>query len=187
MAAPDDEQIIALFFARDEQAIKETGGKYGTLCHRIAVRILGNEQDAEECCNDALFKAWNAIPPARPVHLSAFLVRLVRNTALDRFEKLHAAKRGGTQVSVALDELAECLPAPDDVEESISAAETGEILNRFLRTLPDETRNILVLRYVYMMPVKEIAERLGIGLSKVKVTLHRTRGALKEYLGGDLM
>lgn len=181
----DDEQIIALFFARDERALTETAGKYGALCRSLCKRILGSEQDAEECCNDVLLRVWNAIPPDHPTHFSAYLVRVARNAALNLYEKLHAEKRGGKQTALVLDELADCLPAPDDIEAQISEAETAELLRQFLRTLPEETRNIFVLRYVYMLPVKEIAERQHIGLSKVKVSLHRTRKALKAYLGGE--
>lgn len=181
----EDEQIIEMYFAREERAIAETGKKYGMLCKRLGIRILGNEQDAEECCNDTLLKAWNAIPPARPNHFSAYLVKLMRNTALNLYEKLHAEKRGGTQVALALDELSECLPAPDDVEAALTEAETAERLRGFLRTMSEDARNIFVLRYVYMMPVKDIAEKYDIGISKVKVSLHRTRKALREYLGGE--
>ncbi len=181
----EDHEIIELYFARDERAVSETSGKYGKLCAGLAQRILGNREDAEECCNDVMFKVWNAIPPERPQHFAAYLVRLTRNTALDLYDRQHAAKRGGTQTAVALDELEQVLPAPDDVEAAQEGAETGELLNRFLASLPDETRNIFVLRYVYLLPVKEIAERTGCSVSKVKTSLHRTRNSLKEYLGGD--
>lgn len=182
----DDEQIIALYFARDERALTETVTKYGALCRSLGMRILGNRQDTEECCNDVLLRVWNAIPPEHPAHFAAYLVRLMRNAALNLYEKLHAEKRGGNQTALVLDELAECLPAPDDIEAQISEAETAELLRGFLRTLPDEARNIFVLRYVHMLPVKEIAAKYGIGVSKVKVSLYRTRNALKDYLGGEL-
>ena len=181
----DDEQIIALYFARDERALAETSAKYGAVCRRLGVRILGSEQDAEECCNDVLLKAWNAIPPEHPRHFSAYLTKLMRNAALNLYEKLHAEKRGGTQTALVLDELAECLSAPDDVEQQVSEAETGAMLRQFLETVPEEARNIFVLRYVYMMPVKAIAEKYQISVSKVKVSLYRTRAALREYLGGE--
>lgn len=182
----EDEQIIALYFARDERALTETSSKYGTLCRSLGMRILGNRQDAEECCNDVLLRVWNAIPPEHPRHFAAYLVKLTRNAALNLYEKLHAEKRGGNQTALVLDELAECLPAPDDIEAQISEAETAALLRGFLQTLPEETRSIFVLRYVHMLPVKEIAAKLRISVSKVKVSLHRTRNALKEYLGGEL-
>ena len=169
----EDEEIIALYFARDEKAIAETDRKYGTRCRRLGIRILGNPQDAEECCNDVWLKAWNTIPPQKPAFFSAYLV------------KLHAEKRGGTQTAVLLDELEDCLAAPDDIEAQISEAETGELLRRYLKNVSEEARNIFILRYVYMMPVKDIAEKYEIGVSKVKVSLHRTRKGLREFLGGE--
>ena len=181
----EDEAIIALYFARDERAITETEQKYGSRCRKLGIRILGNPQDAEECCNDVWLKVWNTIPPQHPTHFSAYLVRLMRNAALNLYERLHAEKRGGTQTAVLLEELAECLAAPDDVEAEITEAETGEMLRAFLRNVPAEARNLFILRYVYMLPVKEIAERNQISVSKVKVTLYRTRQELKQYLGGE--
>ena len=181
----EDEQIIALYFARDERALTETSVQYGTLCRQIAGRILGNDADAAECWNDVLLRVWNAVPPEHPHHFLSYLVKLTRNAALNLYEKKHAEKRGGKQAAVTLDELADCIPAPDDIEEQISEAELREKLRAFLRTLPEDARKIFILRYVYLLPVREIAERYQMGLSKVKVTLHRTRKALKEYLGGE--
>ncbi|MBR6716881.1 MAG: sigma-70 family RNA polymerase sigma factor [Oscillospiraceae bacterium] len=181
----EDAQIISLYFARDERALTETSQKYGGLCCSTGQRILGNSQDTEECWNDVLLKAWNRIPPERPQYFAAYLVTMMRNAALTLYEKLHAEKRGGTQTMLVLDELENCLSAPDDVEETVSAAETGEQIRQFVKTLSEDARNIFILRYVYMMPVKEIAERFHIGQSKVKVSLHRSRAALRDYLGGD--
>ncbi len=181
----EDAKIIAMLFARDERAVAELSAQYGTLCRQVAVRILGNEQDAEECWNDVLLRVWNAVPPEHPQHFLSYLVKLTRNAALNLYEKQHADKRGGGQTAVALDELADCIPAPDDIEEQLSESETRELLRRFIRTLPDDARRIFILRYVYMLPVRDIADRCGMGISKVKVSLHRTRKALKEYLGGE--
>ena len=74
----DDNQIIELYFARNEQAIKETDAKYGKLCFSVANRILENNEDSEECVNDTYLNAWNKIPPTRPNHFSAFLCNLHR-------------------------------------------------------------------------------------------------------------
>ena len=59
----DDLQIIELYFARDEHAIKETDIKYGKLCFRVAKNILLNNEDSEECVNDTYLTVWNKIPP----------------------------------------------------------------------------------------------------------------------------
>ena len=88
----EDEAIIALYFARDEQAITETERKYGVRCRKLGMRILGNPQDAEECCNDVWLKVWNTIPPLHPKHFSAYLVKLMRNAALNLYEKKSCGK-----------------------------------------------------------------------------------------------
>ena len=62
----EDAQIIDLFFARSEFAIKELDTKYGKVCYKIAYNILSDHLDSEECVNDAYLGTWNAIPPQRP-------------------------------------------------------------------------------------------------------------------------
>lgn len=183
----DDAEIIGLFFARDERAIRETGSKYGTRLSSLAERILGSPQDAEECLNDVMLSTWNAIPPAKPKNLFAYLVTAVRNTAINLSVKMKAEKRGGKQFRLALDELSESLPAPDDVEAALSESEAAERMRQFVASLPKETARMFILRYVYLLSVNEIAEKTGAGVSKVKVTLHRTRRALKDYLGGEVL
>ncbi|MCR5305406.1 MAG: RNA polymerase sigma factor [Oscillospiraceae bacterium] len=181
----EDAEIIGLYFARDERAIRETGSKYGAALSRLAERITGSPQDAEECVNDVMLSTWNAIPPAKPQSLFAYLVTAVRNTAINLAVRSKAEKRGGNQMRLALDELSESLPAPDDVETALSENEAAERMRKFVASLPKETGRMFILRYVYLLSVKEIAEKMGVGVSKVKVTLHRTRRALKDFLGGE--
>ncbi|MBQ3939542.1 MAG: RNA polymerase sigma factor [Oscillospiraceae bacterium] len=181
----EDEEIIGLYFARDERAIRETGSKYGAALSRLAERITGSPQDAEECLNDVLLSTWNAIPPAKPGSLFGYLVTAVRNTAINLSVRKKAEKRGGKQMRLALEELSESLPAPDNVEAAFSEHEAAERLRQFVASLPPETGRMFILRYVYLLPVNEIAGKMGVGVSKVKVTLHRTRRALKAFLGGD--
>lgn len=178
----DDNQIIALYWARSENAISETAKKYGNYCHRVALRILDSREDSEECVNDTWLKAWEAIPPTWPEHLSAFLGRITRNLALQRHEKYNAAKRGSGQVPLALHELESCIPGKGDVEKIIDEMVLTEILNRFLEGLPPESRRIFVRRYWYLHSVKEIAEEYRLSESKVKVTLFRTRRKLRQLL-----
>ena len=178
----DDLQIIELYWARSEGAIDETARKYGTYCRSIAWRILHSEEDSEECVNDTYWKAWGAMPPHRPQNLRVFLGRITRNLALNRWEKCSAGKRGGGQIPLALEELAQCVPAPDHVERAAENQALTELLDAFLGGLPSETRKIFLQRYWYLCSVKEIAEDLGIGESKVKTTLFRTRNKLKQHL-----
>ena len=178
----DDKQLIDLYWARSESAIAETDKKYGKLCHRIAYNILTNLQDSEECVSDTYLKAWNAIPPKRPAKLSAFLGKITRNFALNRYEKYTAEKRGGGEVPIALDELAECIPDPHSVEQMVDNRILVDKLNVFLGTLPAEARRIFMRRYWEVCSIPEIAEIYGISESKVKVSLFRTRGKLKTFL-----
>lgn len=178
----DEKQIIDLYWARSERAIDETARKYGKFCHSIAYNILASHQDSEECVNDTYLQTWNAIPPRRPNKLSAFLGKITRNLALKKYEMVTARKRGGGQVVLALEELAECIPDPDTVERRVDNRMLADKLNVFLSRLSAENRKIFLRRYWNLSSVKEIAASYGISESKVKMSLMRTRGKLKSFL-----
>ena len=177
-----DEQIIDLYWARSEDAITETQSKYGRLCHTIAYNILKSIEDSQECVNDTYLKAWNSMPVNRPSKLSAYLGKITRNLALDRYEYLSASKRGGTQTELALDELMDCVSGKDSTENVVDEMFITEILNTFLKCLSEKHRNIFVSRYFHMFSVKEIAERYGLKETYVSVSLHRSRDILKAIL-----
>lgn len=171
----DDATMIALYEARDEAAIAATAKQYGRLCLSIAEGILGSHADAEECVSDAYLRLWNAIPPAKPASLAAYLGRIVRNLALNAAEKRSAQKRGG-EVLPLMEELAECLPdrAPE--------GEISAIIDRFLGTLDDTNRRIFLRRYWYCDSIRQIARRFGLREGAVKVRLHRMRESLRTEL-----
>ncbi len=179
----EDSEIIALFFARDETAVKESVAKYERYCHAVAYRILGDAADAEECVNDTWLRAWNSIPPAAPDDLRAYLAKITRHLSLDRLEAENAGKRVSRHTLVPLDELAELLPADDPDPDPAVGALTAHI-DTFLRTLPDRTADIFVLRYFHFTPVWEIAGQLGISENLTAAILSRTRKKLKKYLIG---
>ena len=178
----EDEAIIALYWQRSEEAIIQTDRKYGRYCRSIAFNILENDDDTDECLNDTYLKAWNIIPPKRPTFLSALLAKITRNLALDRQKFSRAEKRGGGQVPLVLEELADCVPGGNDVEEMLENKEITALLNRFLSSLPQRAREVFMLRYWYLCPVRQIAESLGLGESNVKMLLLRTRRQLKVLL-----
>ena len=178
----EEKEIIDLYWARSETAIRETDKKYGKFCHSIAYNILFDHADSEECVNDTYLHTWNAIPPRRPNKLSAFLGRITRNLALNRYDREKAQKRGGGQLELAVEELADCLPDPNTVERQMEDKELAEALNRFLDGLPGEARKIFLRRYWQLCTVKEIAVLYGISESKVKMSLMRTRGKLRLFL-----
>ena len=177
----EDSGILELYFLRNEQAIQETERKYGAYCKTIAGRILKNREDTEETVNDTWLSAWNAIPPQKPNCLQGFLGRITRNGAIDRWRRRTAEKRGG-EMELALEELGECIPSGDQVEREVEARELGRVLEQFLGTLPEEKRRMFLLRYWYLMPDREIAQRLGWTEGRVRTTLHRVRRQLMTYL-----
>lgn len=178
----EDWQILKLFNERSETAISEMAAKYGKYCHTIAYNILANAEDTEECVNDTYLKAWEAIPPQAPKKLSAFLGKITRNLALDKYRYYNREKRNSGETVLALDELSECIPTENSVEQSISDKHLEEVLNRFLETLAVQKRKIFMQRYWYLRSIKEIAGEFAMSESKVKMTLLRTRSKLKQFL-----
>ena len=175
----EESDIVALYWARDEAAITECERKFGAECRRIAGRILDSPQDAEECVSDTWLRAWNSIPPARPEKLSAFLLKITRNLALDRIRNRRAEKRGGGEAERCLEELEAFLPEGDDPPDEIILR---DLMERFVRTLKPGDRTVFLLRYVRIETVAEIASRTGKKQNAVKASLFRTRKKLRDYL-----
>lgn len=177
-----DAEILDLYWARDERAIAETQSAYGNYCYSIAWHILHTREDSDECVNDTWLRAWNAIPPGRPGRFALFLGTITRNLSLDRWKEQRTMKRGGGEMAVALDELAECVPDARSTEDAVVAAELERLINVFLHRLPEKDCNIFLRRYWYVEEYGEIAKRYGMNLNTVKTSLFRTRNKLREYL-----
>ncbi len=178
----NDQKIIELYFARDERAISETSDKYGGYCTVIANNILSNTEDTRECVNDTYLAAWNSIPPKRPERLSAFLGKICRNLAFNKYRRDRRDKRGGGECALILDELAECVSGRDDVEKSIERSELVREINLFLASLSERQRAIFVLRYWYFYSIEEISSRQAMTTSNVYTTLSRLREKLHIHL-----
>ncbi len=177
----DDNGIIKLYWARNDQAIKATSDKYGHYCQTIARNILNNEEDAEECVNDTYLSAWNAMPPHWPEQLATFLGKITRNLSFNKYRQNHAEKRSG-EMTLILDELADCVSDVDDVEQIIDRQRLAEAINSFVKSLSIKKRNIFVRRYWYADSVSDIAGDYGMLQGTVSKTLERTRKQLKVYL-----
>ena len=177
----DDERIIELFFERSEEAVKALNIKYGRVCYSLSYNIVGNAQDAEECVNDAYLGTWNAIPPARPNPLLAFVCKIVRNISLKRYEKNTAAKRN-SHYDVALEELDDCLASSAAVEDKVTENELTGIIESFLDTLSKENRVIFMRRYWFSDSYSDISKQVGLSEKNVSVRLTRIRKELRKYL-----
>lgn len=176
----EDSEILELFRNRSEQALEVTERRYGRYVRAIAVNILQNDADAEETVNDTLLKAWNTIPPASPESLASYLGMLCRQIAIDRVRHDRCRKRDAGE-TLAVEELEECLTDPDS-GNPVDALALRDALDRFLRSLPRETRIVFVQRYWYCSSIENIAENLSMGQSRVKMLLLRTRKKLRTFL-----
>lgn len=178
----EDDEIVALYWRKDADAITETSNKYGAYCFAIADNILHSGEDAEECVNDVWLGAWNAIPPQRPRKLKLFLAKITRNLSFNRFNARTAQKRGGGELDLVLEELAECVGVESDVESAYEARELARSVNEFVRALPERHGNVFVRRYFFTESAAAIAKRYGLSENNVTVILSRTRKKLKARL-----
>ena len=177
----EDTDIIKLYFERDEKALKETGRKYGRGIRSVAYAVLKNNSDAEECENDTYHSAWNAIPPSKPQRLGAFLYRIARNAAVDRYKHDRAQKRG-SEYDAALSELEGMLSAGETPDSIVEADELAAAIVSFLKTLSQTKRIVFIHRYWYCRSIAEIAELSGFSQSKIRTMLMRVRNELKKHL-----
>lgn len=178
----DDNRIIELYFSRSEAAIRESRDKYGRQCGIIAYNILRSREDSDECVNDTWFRAWNVIPPTKPNKLSTFFGRITRNLAIDKLRKLMTGKRGRGEASVCLDELAECVGYEETVDDDLALKDA---LERFLEELTPKAREIFMFRYWYMYDTEYITKRTELSEGAVKMSLHRSRTALRIFLENE--
>ena len=177
-----DDSIIKRLNSRDESALQDIRRLYGGICYQMAFRILENHEDAEECVNDMLMDVWDSSPPQLPTSLQAYLITLVRRSAIDRVKHDHRQKRGCTQFVQALDELSDMIPSDEQVESTLEQRELMQILKVFLETLDPDVCRIFMQRYFMAESVQTIAESNHMKVNAVKVTLLRTRRKLKDYL-----
>lgn len=177
----EDHAIIDLYWSRDPEAIRRTGEKYGNYCRAVARRILPDRRDAEECVNDTWLRAWNAMPEDRPNFLAQYLGKITRNLAFSLWRASRAEKRGGGELPLVLDELAECV-SPADTLQAIEAAELESAVNSFLRTLPERECGVFLRRYWFTEPMADIAGRYGMREATVRTSLFRSREKMRRYL-----
>lgn len=177
-----DNEIIELYWNRNESAIEATAECYGNYCYSIAYHILQSSEDAQECVNDTYWKAWLSIPPQRPNRLATYLGKITRNLSLDRIKRLKAQKRGEGQAELALQELEDCIPTANGLDQIVDEIVLTSIINQFLHQQPKTERNIFVGRYWHLYSIADLAQAYGMRESKVTSLLFRMRNKLKTYL-----
>lgn len=177
-----DNEIVELYWQRDESAIHETEKKYSRYLLKIAYNILSDWEDSRECVNDTYLGAWNTIPPQKPGVLSSYLGKIARRSAIDILRKKTCGRRRASEYAISLSELDECLPAGNITEQNADVHLLAEAINKYLRTLPVEARDIFIGRYYYSDSIREVASYYRMSESKVKSMLYRIRIGLRAYL-----
>ena len=180
-----DEQIVEMYWKRDETAIPMTQEKYGAYLMKIAVNVLTSREDSEESVNDTYLAAWNSMPPQKPCVLSSYLGKLTRRISISRWRKRNSQKRQGDTFALSLSELEEVTGQSETPDEILEAERLGKVLDRFLRSLPSVERNAFIGRYYYMDPLKDVARYCGLRESTAKSMLFRIRQKLREVLAKE--
>lgn len=180
-ATMSDEQIVELYWQRDEQAIKQTDIKYKKFLLSVAMNIVHDTCDSEECLNDTYIGAWNSILPARPTLLQAFLATIMRRTAIDCYKAKKRQKRVASELTVSLSEVEDFI-ADDDMYSETDAKELGRVISDFVRSLSDRRMYIFMSRYYFARPIKEITDLLGCSESTVNKEIAAIKRDLKEKL-----
>lgn len=171
-----DDQIIELFFQRDESAISHTDDKYGRYLHTIAYNILNNDEDCNECLNDTYYKTWNTIPPTRPGIFRGFLSKLMRNTALDRYEARRAKRRVPAESCFPFEDFEGFISDTDQTDSK----EIGRIITEFLNSVSDRNMYFFISRYFFVIPIADIAKKTGCSVSTVNKQLAVMKQQLRE-------
>ena len=178
----DDNAIVELLWTRDEAGLREIQTKYGGYLYTVANNILANNEDSSECVNDTYMRAWQSIPPKRPAKLGAYLAVIARNLAITVFRRRGNQSNAASQYALSLDELGECVSGGDLPEDKAEAGFLGKCINAYLRTLSAEARDIFVCRYFFNDSISDICGYFNASETKIKSSLFRSRGGLREYL-----
>jgi RNA polymerase sigma-70 factor (ECF subfamily) len=181
--APTDAWLVTRCAAGDRGAFDELVGRHGPALYRFASRYCGARQDAEDAVQDGLLAAWRGAATFRgEAAVRTWLFQVV----------IHACRRGsrrrsGEPASHAGLEDAEGLPSDaEGAEELVASRQTAAVLERALAELPEESREVLLLRDVEGLTGEEAAGVLGLSLAAMKSRLHRGRLELKERVEATL-
>lgn len=175
----EDDQIVKLFEARDQKAIKQVEEKYKGLIHMVIKNVLSSDEDISECVNDTYLGLWNSIPPNKPESLPAYISRVAKNISINRFRDSKRQKRSAEMI--ALDELDNILPGKG-LDDELSARALKEDINHFLGECTKIDRVVFVSRFWYGTSVSELAEKLHSTQNAISSRLSRLKKELKQHL-----
>ena len=181
----DDEKIVALYWERNEKAIEETDIKYKKYLFSIAYNMVHDRLDCEECLNNTYLGAWNAIPPARPNVLKAFLTTIMRRIAIKRYHSNRKKNMIPSELTVSLSELEGFITGDEDISLDFDGEKLGQVISDFVRSLSQRQQFIFMSRYYVAEPIDTIASDLNLSRSMINKELAAIRSALKEKLESE--
>lgn len=177
-----DEEIIELYWRKEETAIGKTDKKYGELLFRIAYNVLNDKCDSEECQNDTYMDIWNAIPPARPLVFPAFIIQIARRIAIDRYRQKNSKKNIPSEFKVSMDDLSYCLKSNEEIDSNLNAVELGKLISGYVKSLSDKQQYIFVSRFYMSNSIDVIAKEMNVTSSNVYKAIEKIKKGLKQYL-----
>ena len=177
-----DEQIIELYWSRNEKAIEETDFKYKKYLSVIIYNILNDRFDCEECLNDTYLGAWNSMPPTRPNILKAFLMTIARRAAIKRYHSKSRQRVVPSEMTVSLSEIEAFVSGDDDVAEGFDAERLGSVISGFVRSLNPRRQFIFMSRYYSADSIDSIARDLNLSRSMINKELAIIRDGLRIAL-----
>jgi RNA polymerase sigma-70 factor (ECF subfamily) len=192
-ATDPDGDLVAAFRAGRASAFDALVTRHGGRIYRLACRILGDPEGAEDAAQEAFVRAWRALGDFQgQARFSTWLTRIAINQCRNELRRRRTRKHApalsldgtppGSDVSPA-ETLAAGGPAPWQVAEG---SETARTLAALFAGLDPEVREILVLSEAEAMSYEEIAELLDVPVGTVRSRLHRARGQVRRRLGGVL-
>ena len=177
-----DPAIVELYWARDEAAIKHTDLKYRNYLLKTAYNVLEDMQDCEECLNDTYVETWNTIPPQRPRVLQAFLGRIMRNQAIDKYRQMHRKKSIPPCYLTSFEDLQGYALEDGEDYADTEAEFLASVISAWLRTLDERRRYVFLARYYDARPLDEIAQVLDVSRSTVSADIAYIKTSLKAAL-----
>lgn len=177
----ENKEICLLYMDYNSLAIYETVKKYERRMYFESMKIVHNHEDAEECVNDALLKAWETFTKISPDNFEAYLMRIVHNISYNRLKYNLAQKRKFVSVGLEEDYSGETVYDIKFNQGSVFEA-AAEYVYKYLEGLSAVKRQIIKWYFEGELSIKEMSDRLCCSEGKVKMVVHREKKILRSML-----
>lgn len=183
-----EQELVARAKAGDQQAFEQLVLDNQNRIYSLAVRLTGDKEEGADLAQEAFVKAWQGLPSFQgESSFATWIYRLATNVCIDYLRKQKRRRQVESELSLDDDETAWSEPADwsQDPQRQLERSEMGRALERGLQALPEQQRQILVLRELSGLSYQEIAQKLELDLGTVKSRIARARLALRKILLAD--